>query len=213
MPIAKRTPLPTWADHVAKWKNCQKCPLGCQRDRIVLARGTVPCDVLFIGEAPGASEDSLGQPFVGPAGKCLDGIIEQSLPQGVTWAMTNLVACFPREAKSVGINEPTYNEIRACRLRLVEFINLCRPRLIVRVGLLATANVSYTGAHFIDIVHPAAILRMPLAQKQMAAQKSIVVLRSAIDDMVQQNYPNFTIGREEHAGIQSHGYLDAEIPF
>src|SRR5207244_4450732 len=126
--------MSAWTDHVARWKDCTACPLCQQRDRIVLARGQVPCDVVFVGEAPGASEDVLGQPFVGPAGRLLDQIIERALPAGARFALTNLVACFPREAKARGENMPEVKEILACRPRLLEFIDLCRPKLVVRVG-------------------------------------------------------------------------------
>lgn len=185
--------MTTWLEHVARWKDCTACPLCRQRTNIVLARGKVPCDVLFVGEAPGASEDALGLPFVGPAGDMLDQIIERSLPSDTRYAMTNLVACFPSEAKARGDNEPEHEEIVACRPRLVEFIRLAAPKLVVCVGALAWNYVEHNAygmvigaekAAVIQIVHPAAILRMPLAQKQMAAQKAIVVLRNAVGDIM-----------------------------
>src|SRR3954471_2435855 len=98
--------MTTWLEHVARWRDCTRCPLSQQRSNIVLARGQVPCDVLFVGEAPGASEDALAQPFCGPAGHLLDQIVERALPPIVSYAMTNLVCCFPREAKAQGDNEP-----------------------------------------------------------------------------------------------------------
>jgi DNA polymerase len=61
-----------WSEHVERWKDCMACGLCRQRYRICLGRGTVPCDVLFIGEAPGAVENAQGLPFVGPAGQLLD---------------------------------------------------------------------------------------------------------------------------------------------
>lgn len=232
--------MSAWTDHVARWKDCTACGLCQQRDRICLARGVVPADIVFIGEAPGASEDALGQPFVGPAGQLLDndsvqrpGIIQYSIPAHIEndkWvldvrcAFTNLVCCFPREAKERGDNEPEQDEIRACRPRLVEFVRLCRPKLIVLVGKLAAAHISGASMfsphalevvnrrseldnsvaawlkaenttpewiapgkflEFIEIDHPAYILRMPLAQKQMAVQRAIVTLRCAVADMLQ----------------------------
>ena len=181
-----------WTDFVEKWKDCTRCPLAQQRDNIVLARGQIPCDVLFVGEAPGASEDVLGLPFQGPAGKLLDQIIERALPIGTTYAMTNLVACFPREAKERGDNEPEVSEIKACRPRLEEFIRLAQPKLIMRVGVLAQDHCQHDvwgkiqGAQVEDIVHPAAILRMPLVQKRMATDKVIVVIRTTIDKVLKQ---------------------------
>jgi DNA polymerase len=161
----------------------------------------VPCDVLFCGEAPGASEDAIGQPFVGRAGMLLDQIVERAVPAGVRCTFCNLVACFPREAKGRGDNEPEHNEIAACRPRLAEFIELAAPKLIVWVGVLAETYGPLATDHYAPgyrstrIVHPAAILRMPLAQKQMATQKSVVVLRNAIED-------TFT-NRGNNAGIKT----------
>lgn len=49
--------------HVNRWKDCELCSLCEGRKRVVLSRGTVPADVLFIGEAPWVSEDTIGKPF------------------------------------------------------------------------------------------------------------------------------------------------------
>lgn len=177
--------MSAWTEHVARWGSCTDCPLCQQRDRICLARGNIPADIVFIGEAPGASEDAIGRPFVGPAGKLLDNIIDRAVPPGVRCALTNLVCCFPQEAKSRGNNEPETQEILACEPRLVEFVNIARPKLIVCVGSLAAQWIDHSDTvPVVDIVHPAAILRMPLAQRQMATQKSVVVLRNAIDDII-----------------------------
>lgn len=198
---------PTWPDHVEKWRECRLCPLAEQRNRICIARGTIPATVLFLGEAPGASEDAIGLPFVGPAGQLLDnetesrpGIVQRALPCHLEWseqkrtnvwvmdiavAFVNLVCCFPREAKAAGDSEPTHEEILACRPRLEEFIRLAQPKLVVTVGSLATGYYRWDGVtRTIDIVHPAAILRMPLAQKQMAAQKTVVVLRNTVENIL-----------------------------
>lgn len=179
--------MSAWTDHVARWRDCQACPLGKQRNRIVLARGTLPADVVFVGEAPGASEDATGLPFYGPAGYLLDQIIERALPPTVSYVLTNLVACFPRLAKEAGDNEPERSEILACRPRLVEFIDIARPKLVVRVGSLAAEYTSRAddGMRYADIVHPAAILRMPLAKKNMALQRAVVILRNVVEDMLQ----------------------------
>lgn len=180
-----------WIEHVDKWKNCKNCPLGAQRGvsgRICLARGTLPCQVLFIGEAPGTSENAIGQPFVGPAGQLLDQIVERSLDiKTVTTAYTNLVACFPREAKERGDNEPDNGEILECRPRLIEFVNIAKPCLVVNVGKLAERYFPGVGRHTpnVTVDHPAYILRMPLAQQQMAIQRCIVRIRNAYEDVLQ----------------------------
>ncbi len=190
----------TWNEHVEKWKDCQRCPLSQQRHRICLARGVVPCDVLFVGIAPGSNENTHGRPFVGPAGKLLDRIIEQAMWEvedgkpAWTYALTNLVACFPAIAKAEGVNDPELSEIAACRPRLLEFANIAGPLLVVRVGSLVGEQVhhdgggKFYGADVCDIVHPAAILKgkVPLAQKEMAVQRAAVVLRSAVREALER---------------------------
>lgn len=76
MPPLNKTPYQL---HVERWGG--GCGAGiCSTARhVVLARGKVPCDVLFVGEAPGESEDALGSPFVGPAGKLLDRVVAKAL--------------------------------------------------------------------------------------------------------------------------------------
>ncbi len=64
-----------YQEYKKQWKGCKRCPLYKTRRKIVHCRGSLPCDIFFLGEAPGDSEDLLGKPFVGPAGKLLDRII------------------------------------------------------------------------------------------------------------------------------------------
>ncbi len=106
--------------------------------------------------------------------------------------MTNLVCCFPREAKERGDNEPELSEIRACRPRLVEFLQMARPKLIVCVGTLASDYVQHDadgkvmGAEVVSIIHPAATFppRMPRAQQGMALNRAVVIVRHAVEEML-----------------------------
>lgn len=208
MPVSKRdrTPLPqvTWEQHVERWKDCRKCPLCDQRYQICLARGTVPCDVLFIGEAPGASENDLGLPFKGPAGRLLDQIIARAFAGlNLTYALTNLVACFPREAKLRGDNEPEEDEVLACRPRLNEFINIAQPRIIACVGGMSTQYVDHEDTvPCVDLVHPAAILRSkaPQVKKDQDVNHITAVLRSAVE--CRMNPPStFKVWGVKNAGL------------
>lgn len=168
-----------WKQHVAQWSNCTKCLLCKQRRKIVLGRGTLPCKILFVGEAPGTSEDILGSPFVGPAGILFDELIERAGVQPGTFAMTNLVACFPREAKRAGINEPPVEAIRACQPRLDEFIAMAQAKITVAVGALAAKHLR---AFDVQVMHPAAILRqLDAAQRPLAKKRVVVTLAEALD--------------------------------
>ena len=164
-----------------------------------MARGTIPAEVLFIGEAPGVSEDILGRPFVGPACHLLDRIISTAIAhngRSVTYAITNLVACFPRTAKEAKVNEPPPEAIKACRLRLVEFFRCCRPQLIVTLGKLAKQNLpasiaspTSSGAACLALVHPAAILQADISQRGLLVQRSILDLTDALETMRENSAP------------------------
>jgi uracil-DNA glycosylase len=146
-----------------EWEDCDRCILSHCRKKVVMARGSVPCDVLLVGEAPGESEDVLGQPFVGPAGKLLDKVLQNALPghwsldttskgkrtpayaridrrwhHHLALCFTNLVGCIPREeGRFTKAAQPPDDAIEACRPRLEALIEMCRPRLIVAVGAMA----------------------------------------------------------------------------
>jgi uracil-DNA glycosylase len=167
-------------EYVDRWKSCKMCLLCEKRKRVVIARGSIPADVLFIGEAPGDSEDVVGMPFVGPAGRLLEDIISDSLGDS-TYAMTNLVCCIPKDAGSAK-GEPPKEAILACRPRLLEFVKLCQPDVIVCVGQLAQRWVPEIGGiPQTAITHPAAILRMELAQKPLAVKRCVVAIRDAAE--------------------------------
>lgn len=182
--------------HIQKWKDCTECPLCEVRKKTVLCKGQIPCDILFVGEAPGASEDRMGIPFVGPAGHTLDSIISRAF-EGlqVRIAYTNLVCCIPKEEMGSGkYGEPSKESIEACQERLIEFVRLAKPRAIVMVGQLAKkwihgeAMFSPTGdgpcgwiknghwLEFMDIVHPAAILKADITKQELMARRAVVSL-------------------------------------
>lgn len=169
--------------HVARWRKCTACPLATRRSKVVFTRGTLPCDVLFVGEAPGASEDVLGRPFVGPAGKLLDVILERALPAACRYAITNLVGCMPKDETNEK-GEPPEEAIKACRPKLQELLALARPKAVVCVGSLARKHTpEVRGTKRAELIHPAAILRMDVSQQGLAVQRCVVTLQNLCDDL------------------------------
>lgn len=141
-----------WTEHVLRWRDCELCSLCETRNKVVLLRGQIPCDVLFVGEAPGESEDVFGKPFYGPAGNLLERMLSDAGwnvadhdIEPVRRAFTNLIGCLPQEEdterEGLGskwkLREPTKEEIKACAPRLREIVEITRPRVILLVGRLA----------------------------------------------------------------------------
>ena len=180
--------------HVQKWRDgCGDESCGSVTKRC-FARGKIPADVLLIGEAPGESENVIGQPFVGPAGKLLDHIVAKSVPTTLRHCFTNMVACIPYEDKSgrQKAGEPTFEAIKSCKPRLQELIDLCQPRLIVLVGKIAQDWVerprltgSPTPIPTVNVVHPAFILRANVAQQGLLIQRAVVAIGNAVERYVQ----------------------------
>jgi uracil-DNA glycosylase family 4 len=205
-----------WEQFVQRWGDCTVCELHKSRSHVVLARGQVPCDVVLCAEAPGHSEDALGLPMVGPAGYLMDQILERSLDNyehntGLprpSWSMCNLVCCIPTGEDGNKTEEPPVESIRACAPRLREFLDLCRPRLIVCVGKLAETwlDSKLMGSVFhlqrgkrtqanidrhwaadvprIKIDHPAFLLRTNQAVRGLAVQRCVVNLVNALEEFV-----------------------------
>ena len=167
-----------WTGFKKRYVSCKDCDLCQVRNKIVLAKGTIPCDVLFVGEAPGSSEDILGKPFVGPAGKLLHRIVDSAMKEveELSTAFTNLICCIPKE-DGQKIKEPKKEHIHACAHRLRDFTLMCNPALIVFVGKLAEKHGSdlfmcdKIVAEAVCITHPATVLKSELPQREFLAQR------------------------------------------
>lgn len=191
--------------HKQRWGDCTDCPLCEGRQQVVLFRGSVPCDVLFVGEAPGQSEDVIGTPFVGPAGHLLDEIVKSAMPVDpdndgevpqtkidLRLGYTNLIACLPLDETGSKVKEPPEESIKKCSDRLLEIVGICRPKLIVSVGklpekwlkkILFNDPESDLSANTVTIVHPAAILRAEVAQQTLLVRQAVVTLADAFGEL------------------------------
>lgn len=196
MPKVNRIPLTPLQAFKAEWENCKQCFLWKERyNRAVLCRGTYPCDVVFVAEAPGISEDIIGIPMIGPAGNLLNHIISKALPKAATYAITNLICCFPRDDNGEKYKEPPDEAVLACSGRLQDFVELCDPQLIVAVGKpaedwLAPGYRDSIKFHkplpVVFITHPAAILRTPQVQQGLAIQKAVITIRNGCEEYLKE---------------------------
>jgi uracil-DNA glycosylase family 4 len=180
MPIV---PKLNWTSHKSRWSNCKQCELCKTRSNVVLARGDIPCDVIFIGEAPGPSEDTIGSPFMGAAGKLLDQIIENAEYSSYTVkkSFTNLISCTPVGIQPGVFVNPDELYLKSCKPRLQEFVELAKPKGIVMAGKLvqkwAPILINWDFEFSLDIMHPAQLLRLDASQQPLAIQRTIVNLK------------------------------------
>ena len=109
------------------------CPLEHVRTKLVFGAGNANADLMFVGEAPGASEDKEGLPFVGRAGALLNQMLEEIGIQRSDVFITNVICCRPP-----GNRDPLPDEIEACKPYLYRKIDLIEPKVICTLGNFAT---------------------------------------------------------------------------
>lgn len=175
--------------HVLEWSKCQKCDLHKTRTNVVCGRGQLPAQLCMIGESPGRSEDILSSPFEGPAGDILNDIISEAQEMiPFTYAITNLIGCIPTDEENDKL-EPPWESVVACSPRLIEFVRMCNPRLLVTIGKHAEG---YLDTKYKDrikvgdaiprvaIKHPAAIVRLNIAARPLEIRRQSLTLANAV---------------------------------
>jgi len=149
---------------------CTACGLHKTRAQTVLGVGDEQADWLFIGEAPGAEEDRLGEPFVGQAGKLLDNMLAAiGLDRAENVYICNVLKCRPP-----GNRNPEPEEVAQCSPHLAKQIALIQPKLIIAMGRFAAQTLlnsdasiaslrgrlhQYAGLPLVVTYHPAYLLR------------------------------------------------------
>jgi len=125
---------------------CHKCPLWKTRKNAVPGEGNPKSPIMFIGEAPGQSEDIEGKPFVGAAGKFLETLLSEIGLSRNDVFICNIVKCRPPRNR-----EPMPNEIQTCTPYLDRQINIIKPKFIVTLGnyspayIFSKANLPFNG--------------------------------------------------------------------
>ena len=160
----------------------------------VFGEGPGDARIMLVGEQPGDREDKEGRPFVGPAGRLLDDVLEAAGLDRDEVYVTNAVKHFKWEAAARGERrihkKPNAGEIKACRPWLDAEIRVISPSLVVCLG--ATAAQALLGKAFritrdrgkpvqipegpmaFATMHPSAVLRVPDSAGRARARKDMV---------------------------------------
>jgi len=150
---------------LADWKECKACRLHLYRHKVVIGRGSsAPYAILFVGLAPGKTEDLQGKPFVGPSGRILAAAMglasRRTKIQVPAHYITNLVACIPRDGWQEPIRNPRSDEVFLCQPRLMEIYRQVDPQVVVTLGEVAARECRGLFAPPpVPLIHPAAIVR------------------------------------------------------
>jgi DNA polymerase len=169
-PVAKAPAGGGWIELKSEVSGCVQCGLHQSRTQTVFGVGDQNADWMLIGEAPGAEEDRLGDPFVGQAGRLLDNMLASiGLGRTRNVYIANVLKCRPP-----GNRNPEPAEVARCSPYLLRQIELVKPKLILAMGRFAAqtllntdASISslrgkvhrYAGVPLIVTYHPAYLLR------------------------------------------------------
>ena len=158
-----------WQQLKQECAQCRRCGLGETRHHLVFGDGAEDARIMLIGEGPGEQEDLQGLPFVGPAGRLLDDMLEMIYLDRTKVYIANIVKCRPPQNR-----DPLHTEQDACIGYLRRQVVLMHPKIIVCLGRIAAMELikpdfRITQAHgqFFEksgvlmtaLYHPAALLR------------------------------------------------------
>ena len=188
--------LDTWEGLKAECEGCFNCELCKGRHNVVFGTGSTEAEIMFIGEGPGEQEDLQGIPFVGPAGKLLDSMLEMIDLDRSKVYIANIVKCRPP-----GNRDPKETEQVACISWLYRQMVLLNPKIVVCLGRIAAGmimnkNLKITkehglwyiieGRHMMATYHPSALLRDP--SKRPEAFCDLRKLRKEIQAVCSHTY-------------------------
>ena len=188
--------MDSWDKLKAECAGCRACALCETRHNLVFGVGREDAEVMFIGEGPGEQEDLKGEPFVGPAGKLLDTMLEIiDLDRNKVY-IANMVKCRPPRNR-----DPQDREQDACFGWLRRQIALVDPKIIVCLGRIAAMGIidpefritrehgqwtERDGRMYMATYHPSALLRDPA--KRPEAFEDLRELRSKIRQICRNTY-------------------------
>jgi uracil-DNA glycosylase family 4 len=170
-PLTDLSAARTIADIAAAVAKCTACSLSASALNHVPGEGNPAAKFVVVGEAPGATEDELGRPFVGKSGDLLTKILE-----AIGLKREEVFICNVLKHRPPGNRNPTPAEIRACSPFLLRQLEVLQPKVILALGTFAAQTLLGTDAaisklrgiehryHGIPLVatyHPAALLRNP----------------------------------------------------
>jgi DNA polymerase len=176
---------PTAHDTAAELANIETRAKGCVlckelsrcRHSVVFGVGNPHAELMFIGEAPGADEDTQGEPFVGRAGQLLTKIIQAMGCRREDVYISNVLKCRPPQNRT-----PLPDEVTNCLPYLLSQIELIQPKVIVALGATAVRALldvqlgitkmrghwyTFRNIPIMPTFHPAYLLRNPAAKREV----------------------------------------------
>ena len=185
-----------WTELKQACSQCRRCGLGETRHHLVFGDGAEDARIMLIGEGPGEQEDLQGLPFVGPAGKLLDDMLEMIYLDRTKVYIANIVKCRPPRNRN-----PQPEEIVCCGHWLARQLELLKPDVLFLAGRFAISSLLKPADEMFSIskmrgrihlaklpdgrqvpavatYHPSYLLRSPAAKSK--AWEDLLLLKAAM---------------------------------
>lgn len=178
-----------WKEFKGLHAECKACELCETRSNICLFRGSTSCDLLIVGESPNVAEDVMGKPFQGEASIMFEKMLKsKGLHSPVKIGWTYLISCIPKDAKGVRSKKPKAIHINACRTRLQDLVDMCKPKVVLLLGSVTSKYWEKQFEHeyqTFKIMHPAAVHGMGASVQQMVAiERTLATLEEVADVLI-----------------------------
>jgi len=171
--------LPNTLDSLEKQAlECHLCELSKSRSKVVFGEGNTDADLMIVGDAPSASDDSSGKVFTGRSGELLTKMLENVLGLSRNDVyMTNVLKC-----KALDTQSPSPSFAHTCHPYLLKQIELVKPKIIIAFGELSYQYLTGDDSLMADVhgsiheeesykvipmYHPNYLLRNPSAKKEV----------------------------------------------
>ena len=178
-----------WEALFEEARDCTRCDLYKSATQTVFGEGRLDAMLIFVGEQPGDAEDIEGRPFVGPAGRLLNAMLDEAGVHRSQTYVTNAVKHFKfeRRGKRRIHSKPDTGEMKACNFWLQHELELIRAPVTVALGATAAraligkaVTISKmrgspielgTGSECWVTIHPSSFLRMPQPARRRAERE------------------------------------------
>lgn len=199
-----------------QWERLRETVLSCPVCRenlnpgkkIVFGVGDIDADLFFCGEAPGADEETEGEPFVGKAGELLDGMIKAMGLQREKVYIGNIMNWRPRTGSSYGNRPPMDEEMAFCLPYLRAQVAVVRPKVIVALGGTATKGLlgletkgqmgrlrgswqEFEGIPVMITYHPSFLLHQGSVQKKRTVWEDLLAVMERLSMPISDKQRNF----------------------
>jgi DNA polymerase len=187
---------------------CTRCPhLAAARTQTVFGVGNVDAELMFIGEAPGADEDRIGEPFVGRAGQLLTKIITAMGLTRDDVYIANVLKCRPDMPPGApGNRPPSPNEMATCLPYLTQQIEIIQPKVLVALGATAVEGLlemrtsmgrlrgrwhSYRETPLMITYHPSYLLRNQSNTEKRKVWEDMLLVMERLEHPITERQRNF----------------------